>query len=381
MEDTNTGTQPQNGQQMPLSNQQAQTDPNQVTFLSVIKDSNSILVVLPTTPNFDQVAGALSLYMSLRKHKNTQIFTPTPITVEFNRLIGVDKIAHEMGNKNLIIRFSNYDATNIEKVSYDIEENNQFRLTVIPKGDTTPPSKDNISLNYSGLSVDTVVIVGGNDESSFPSIASNELSGANIIHVGLKQISLASNKNFVSFTRVGSSVSEIIYGLIRENQLYIDPDIATNLLMGVESVVGDNFQGEGITAETFYTTADLLQYGAKRGANKGLEGNFPPGSIPGPLPSFNQPAQAPAANTNAFAQTQPQSGPWGQGGQGFQGQIQQAPQTQQNWANPAVQNPVTQPQHQTQPNNIPAVEPEVVTEENAPEDWKQPKIFKGGSGS
>jgi len=375
MEDTTTGTQPQNGQKTQMQNPAVQTDPNQVTFLSVIKDSNSILVVLPTNPNLDQVAGGLSLFLSLRKHKNTQIFTPTPITVEHNRLISVDKIAHEMGDKNLIIRFSNYDATNIEKVSYDIEENNQFRLTVIPKGDMAPPTRESISLNYSGISVDTVVIVGGNDESSFPSITSSELSGANIIHVGLRQISFASNKNFVSFTRVGSSVSEIVYGLIRENQLYIDPDIATNLLMGIEEVVGDSFQGEGITAETFYTTADLMQYGAKRHANKGLEGNFPPGSIPGQLPTFNQPLAQ--QNTQAA-----QSGLWGQPNQGVQMQPQPMPQPQQNLGDPIQQNTTSQTQVQTQPQvNTQAVEPEEVNEENAPDEWKQPKIFKGGSGS
>lgn len=372
MNDTTQGG--QNGQQVPAPVQtQPQPDPNQVTFLSVIKDSNSILVVLPTNPSFDQVAAGLSLYLSLQKHKPTQLFTPTPMTVEYNRLIGVDKISQELGNKNLILRFSGYDATNIEKVSYDIDDG-QFKLTVIPKGDLNPPSKEQLNVSYSGVSVDTVVIVGGNDESSFPSVASNDLQGANVIHVGLKQISLASNKNFVSFTRVGSSVSEIVYGLIRENQLYIDPDIATNLLMGVEEIVGENFQGEGITAETFYTTADLMQYGAKRGANKGIQGNFPPGSIPGQLPTFNQPQ----AQTQPQPQNQPQNGLWGNQ-QVQTAQVQPQP-VAQNMINPVPQQvqPQTQSQNQQQP-QMETTEAEEVTEANAPEEWLQPKIYKGGS--
>lgn len=373
MEDSNQGTAGQVTQKMPLPtqpvqqpNMQAPVNPNQVTFLSVIKDSNSILVLLPTNPNFDQIAGGLSLFLSLQKHKATQVFSPTPMTVAYNRLIGIDKIAHELGNKNLIVRFSNYDATNIEKVSYDIEEGNQFKLTVIPKGDLNPPTKDQINVGYSGVSVDTVILIGGTDESSFPLVSANELQSANIIHVGIKQISLASKKNFISFTRIGSSISEIIYGLVRENQLYIDPDISTNLLMGVEELVGDNFQAEGVTAETFYTFADLMQYGAKRHSNKGVEGNFPPGSIPGQLPTFNQHMTQPAG-----MQTQnPQSGLWGQQAQPMQ--------------------PLSQPQSQTQTQAQPQSEPKIedvrvaeepieVTDENAPEEWKQPKIYKGGS--
>jgi len=366
MGDSNQGNTGQTSQKMPLPthavqqpNAQASANPNQVTFLSVIKDSNSILVVLPTNPGFDQVAGGLSLFLSLQKHKATQIFSPTPMTVAFNRLVGVDKISHELGNKNLIVRFSGYDATNIEKVSYDIEEGNQFKLTVIPKGDLNPPTKDQVNVGYSGVSVDTVIIIGGADESSFPLVSANELQSANIIHVGIKQISLASKKNFISFTRVGSSISEIIYGLIRENQLYIDPDIATNLLMGVEDSVGENFQGDGITAETFYTFADLMQYGAKRHSNKAVDENFPPGSIPGALPTFN-PAQT---------QAQPQSGPWTQQAQ-TQSQTQAQTQTQ-----PQAQ-PQVQPQAQA---NTQAVDAEEVTDENVPEEWKQPKVYQGGS--
>lgn len=168
------------------------------SFKSVISKSKSILVLLPTKPYFDQVAAALSIYLVLRNEKDISVYSPAPMTVEFNRLIGVNKISEEMGNKNLVIRFTDYKASDIERVSYDIE-NSQFRLTVIPKQKITPPTKDQIELTYSGLSSDTVIIVGGANETHFPALSNKDLSSANIVHIGTRDITLASNKSYVSF--------------------------------------------------------------------------------------------------------------------------------------------------------------------------------------
>ena len=249
-------------------------------FSSIVEKSNSILILLPTKPYFDQVAAGLSLYLSLKEKKSVQIFSPTPMTVEFNRLVGVDKIGYELGNRNMIIRFSNYNASDIERVSYDIEDG-KFKLTVIPKTDINPPTKDQVEINYAGVSVDTVIIIGGADESHFPSIQSQELVEANIIHIGIREISLSADKKYLSFSRPASSICEIMYALLADSKMFINPDIATNLIMGIEET-SKNFSGEGITAETFYTIADLIQYGGIRGANQpSVQGDFPQGSIPG----------------------------------------------------------------------------------------------------
>ena len=125
------------------------------TLKNILEQSKSVLIVLPTKPYFDQAAAGLSLYLSLRGSKDTQIYCPTPITVELNRLIGVNKIEQDMGSKNLIIRFVDYRANDIERVSYDIEDG-QFRLTVIPKQQINPPSKDQVQLSYSGIAAELI---------------------------------------------------------------------------------------------------------------------------------------------------------------------------------------------------------------------------------
>ena len=54
------------------------------------------------------------------------------MVVEFNRLVGVNKITTELGNKNLVIKFKYYKVAGSEIVSYDIEKG-EVKLSVMPK--------------------------------------------------------------------------------------------------------------------------------------------------------------------------------------------------------------------------------------------------------
>lgn len=314
------------------------------SFKSVIDQSKSVLILLPTKPFFDQVAAGLGLFLALRQDKDVQVYSPSPMTVEFNRIIGVNRITQEMGNKNLIIRFTDYKADDIERVSYDIE-NSQFRLTVIPRQRIVPPSKDQVELSYSGISADTVIMVGGTNESHFPVIGYKELTSANIIHVGIKDLTLSSNKTYLSFSRPVSSVSEVVADLIKESGILIDEDIATNLLMGIESA-SDNLSDANVTAETFAVVSDLMRSGGKRTISQpqAKREQFPQGAIPGQT-----------LRPQAFEQNMIQ------GQTNTQQPIQQTPQQQKN--------------QQIQDDPVGDIE----EEEEAPKDWLQPKIFKGTS--
>lgn len=248
-------------------------------FKGVIDKSVSLLVLLPLKPTFDEVASGLSLYLSLRDIKDIQVYSPSPMIVEFNRLVGINKISTELGNKNLIIQFENYKANDIERVSYDIKDG-QFKLTVIPKQKVNPPSKDSVSLSYSGINSDTVLIIGGNNESDFPAISGSELATANIVHVGTIDKNLVPGKNYISFSRPASSVSEIVFGLINRIGINIDEDAATNLIMGIESST-NNFSEPSVSADTFQTISDLMKLGGKRSGHL-------PGSFPHPIKSNPQ---------------------------------------------------------------------------------------------
>jgi len=271
---------------------------------NIIDDSKSVMILLPTKPFFDQVAAGLSLFLALRSQKDVQITAPSPMVVEFNRLVGVNKITQEMGNKNLVIEFSDYKASDIERVSYDIVDG-KFRLTVIPKPNVSAPEKGQIQLNYSGVSSDTVILVGGANESHFPALASKDLAGAKVAHIGAKDLSLSQDKKVISLAKPASSVSEIIASYLIEGGYEIDEDTATNLLMGIEEA-SSNYTADQVSAETFEITANLLRLGGRRHAGRthADASDFPKGSIPGQEPqrdatSVMQPQQDQSQQTQA----------------------------------------------------------------------------------
>jgi len=249
------------------------------SFSSLISSANSVLILLSNKPSFDQVAAGLSLYLSLGDKKDASISSPKPMTVEFNRLVGVNKITQELGNKNLTILFKDYPAENIERVSADVE-GSEFKLTVIPKVGLTSPQKEQVKLSSSGVASDLVILVGGNNDTDFSSLNTEDLSGAKIVHVGIKQLLVSPNKQIISYTLPVSSLSELITVLIKESNLTLDGDSATNLIAGIEEG-SNNFTGEGVSADTFEVVAHLLRVGGQRDQKKILVKDFPVGSIPG----------------------------------------------------------------------------------------------------
>jgi hypothetical protein len=268
------------------------------SFSTLIESANSLLVLLPVKPSFDDIASGLSLYLSL-KDKAT-ISCPAPMMVGVNRLIGINKIGSDLGNKNLTIRFAGYDAANIEKVSYDIE-NGEFRLTVVPKDGFNAPEKEQLALTYAGVSADLVILIGGTNDSDFPILASGEVSNAKIAHIGVR--TLVSQPQVMSFAKPGSSVSEVVASLIKNSNLTLDADIATNLVMGIEEGSSE-FQSSEVTPDTFEVFAHLLRSGGQRPPKTKLSPmNFPPGSIPGQsLDDFDFPEAADPEGTQEAEQ-------------------------------------------------------------------------------
>lgn len=303
------------------------------SLLSLIDAASSVLVVLPNKPYFDQVAAGLSFYLSIIGRKDVSIYSPSPMMVGFSRLIGVDKISQELGKKNLTIRFTNYEASNIDKVGYDIE-GGEFKLTVTPKIGFNSPQKEQIITDYSGTSADLVVLIGGATELHFPVLTNPDIAGAKVAHIGNR--ALETKGEILSFAKPAATASELVARLIKDSGLNMDSDVATNLVMGIEDG-SSNFSGSEVTPDTFEIFAYLLRNGGQRIPKVKLSpANFPAGAIP------TRPYNQPVANEN-----------------------------------PAVQpvTPVAQVETQVQK---PAGEAGVETPDvNPPDDWLQPKIFKG----
>lgn len=259
-----------------------------------ISQAKSVLILLPNRPYFDQVAAGLALYLGIKPLKEVTIACPTEMYVEFNRLVGVDKITREMGNKNLVIGFPGYQATDIERVSYDIE-NGEFKLSVIPKPGIMPPGKDQLLIAYSGISADTVFLIGGASDAHFPDLKQKDLSAAKKIHIGTRELQISEGTEILSLARPASSTSELVATLIKESGYDYDTDIATNLYLGIETAT-NHFATENTTAETFQIVADLLRAGARRVPASVKTATFPPGAVPGEetqAPNVTEEDQAP----------------------------------------------------------------------------------------
>lgn len=251
------------------------------SFNSLLGESKSILVLLPERPKFDEVAAGLSLYLTLSESKSVSIASSSPMVVEFNRLVGVNKIEDKLGSKNLVIYFKDYNADNVEKVSADVE-GDEFRLTIVPQSGVKPPENRQIKFDRSGVDADMAVLVGGNSINDFPFLKQKDLESAKLVHIGNKSIDTQSQK-VISLSSPASSVSERTMGIIQENGLNLMEDAATNLIAGIEEAT-QSFSSSNVSANTFEAMAALMKAGGSRKSGEVRRENYPPGAIPGERP-------------------------------------------------------------------------------------------------
>ena len=319
------------------------------SFKTVIENAGSVAIFLPTKAHLDDIASALSLYLALKDSKPVQIVAPSPVTVSFNRLIGIDIIT-QGGKKNLVIGFSNYDANSIERVSYDIIDN-QFKLTVIPKSGINPPGESQVNISYEGVSADTVILFGGVTDINFPQLATKGLESTKMYHVGTRPLTVDPSRIVYTFAQPMASVSELTFFLLNEAQLQVGTDVATNLLMGIEDAT-QNYKSPEAGAETFEVTASLIRLGGRRLAGAGIDKSlYPAGSIPqkqvGSISEESKIGTLPVSPAD------------------FADFSQESETKKESIPIPKVQEKVKEEESQ-----------EVL---NPPDDWLQPKVYRGTS--
>lgn len=305
-------------------------------FGNVLNAAQSVLFILPQNPRLDWVASALSLSNSLAKSgKTASVVCPTPMTVEFSRLVDVDKINDRLGDKNLVIRFADYDASGIDTVTYNVE-NNQFELVVVTKGGVVPPTAKQIQTNYSGVSAEAIVFVGVKDRNQLGKLNRDEIfQGPKMAYVGILQpqpdipvVAALANQSVASF-------SEMVAKFLESQHLPFDQDIANNLLYGIESAT-EGFSSGNTSALTFEAAAICLRRGAVR--------------------QFQQVRSA-RSGVNQWRHQRDESQFQSKGGGQFKTQ-------------PPAQGPATAVQPQTP-------QPAAVRPQSPSPDWLEPKIYTG----
>jgi hypothetical protein len=256
------------------------------------------------------------------------------------------------GNKNLVINFSNYSADGIDRVSYDVVDN-QCKLTVIPKSGINPPKEEQVKVSYEGVVADTVILFGGTTDLDFPQLETKGLESARMYHIGTRPLTVDPSRIIYTFAQPLASVSELTFFLMNEAQLSINSDVATDLLMGIEDAT-QNYKSLAVTAETFEVTAALIRLGGRRLAGEGVDKTkFPAGSIPvaSTKPTIDEGQMSTmSVSPSDFADFS---------------------QKKEEHKKESVPAPVVPEQEQAEESSE--------TPLNPPDDWLQPKVYRGTS--
>jgi len=224
-----------------------------------ISASQKILLALPPHPSFDQVAATLALFLPLQAIGKTVFVTcPTPMTVGFNHLVGVDKISERIQGTDLIVSFD-YPADQIEKVSYN-DENGRPNLVVQVKNGAPRLSESEAQFSYGGVSVDLMIVCGLKEVDSL--FAGNDYPTQNIINIDIDP----TNSGFGQVNVIdaeASSLSEVVLGIISGLGLPLDVDTAQNILNGIWARTR-SLNSSRVGADTYESVAVCLRVGAQK---------------------------------------------------------------------------------------------------------------------
>lgn len=223
--------------------------------------AQKILIALPNNPTLDHVASGLSLYLALKGlGKQTNLICATPMTVEFNNLVGVEQIADKLTGTDLIVSL-NYLMDQIEKVSYN-DENGKLNLVIQPKSGAPALTSEVVSFSYSGLSADLILTIGVKDLASLKQIGKNEFNNIAIINID-SALEFSQFGELAVYEQAASCLSEIVLGIIIGMNLNLTQDIAQNTLLGIWKTTGGLTVGE-LEADVYEAVALCMRAGAKK---------------------------------------------------------------------------------------------------------------------
>jgi len=224
-----------------------------------ISASQKVLIALPGRPSFDQVASGLSLFLSLQAAGKTVFVTcPTPMTVEFNHLVGVDKISEKVRGTDLIVSFD-YPANQVEKVSYN-DDNGRPNLVIQIKSGAPQLLEKEAKFSYAGVGADLLITLGVKDVNQLPQ--NSEYPTQNVIDVDTDPANLQFGQvNIID--PEASSLSEVVLGIISGLGLPLELDTAQNILNGIWARTS-GLTSQRVGADAYESVAICLRLGAQK---------------------------------------------------------------------------------------------------------------------
>lgn len=229
-----------------------------------ISSAQKIIVGLSKNPNFDQVAAALALAVSLEEFgKGVSVLCPTPMTVEYNHLVGVNKITNKVQGRDLLVTF-NYSADDVEKVSYN-DDNNKPNILIQPKSGASSLSPEMVNFSYTGTGADLIITIGLKNTNQLNFAGLNPEQNF-IINIDTDP----SNSQFGQINIVdpeAASYSEAVLAMITGSGLSLGVDSAQNIVSGIWTGT-QGLSSPRVQADTFEAISICLRTGARKPAGE-----------------------------------------------------------------------------------------------------------------
>lgn len=321
---------------------------------AVAKYSN-IAIAVPKDPAVDEMGAALALYLSLEDlGKSLSIATPNIPLVEVSSLVAIDEVKTSLGEESgdLVVSFP-YREGEIEKVSYTRDDS--FLNIVVKAGEKglNFDQKD-VKFTRGTNAPELLFIVGAARVSDLGKLFDPAvLKDTIVVNIDNKLDNQGFGDIVMSSTKF-SSVSEIIANVIFSTGLKMDLDIAQNLMLGIATAT-NNFQDSRTSSLAFEMAGVLMRNGALRPNSETSRRKL--------AVDYNEKkAEKPFAGEASFEQPSFTKTP---------GELEREikPDSRPRFT-PSPSPKVSQVQPQMQPQT---------QDNNPPEDWLEPKIYKGST--
>ncbi len=234
---------------------------NEARIKEVISQNKAGVIILPLNPSQDALAAASAFYLSLLKMG--KIITLACSSEVKGDLLALDKVQHNLSvnGDSLVVSFPYTDGA-IDRVDYNIQGEN-FNLIITPRPSFPKLDKNQVKFSYTGGQFQFIIVIDSPNLNSLGELYENnqnQFQGKEIINIDRHLInSYYGTINLVDKTI--SSISELVFKTIKNLEIEIDKDIATNLYFGMVTAT-NNFTSYSVNAQTFENAAQLLRLGA-----------------------------------------------------------------------------------------------------------------------
>ncbi len=235
---------------------------NQVSTL--LTEARSIILIVPPDPSEDTAAAAVALAAGILAvgGKDIQLVSPV-IPTKNSEIFEHFTVRTELGNKQLQVSFP-YDATQVDKVSYNIDDSaGRFYLTIQPQKGSPALDYNQLEYAYIGADADLIILVGVPNYEVLDQV----YIGYEDLFKNTTVISLNNHQTSIGLIKLdssgSSSLAEATIFMVKALQLPVSSETATILLKAIESAT-QSLTSYAATADTFEMVAYLLRQGARR---------------------------------------------------------------------------------------------------------------------